>query len=153
MKRGWVIAGVVVIIVIVIQFFQPEKNLQEKEDGNDLLTVLEVPEEVSALLINGCYDCHSNQTQYPWYSRISPVSWFLNGHIVNGKEELNLSEFGQLDTLKRLRVMSDISEVVESGSMPLQSYLLLHRDARLTPDEVEVISNWTDGEADKLLKK
>ena len=153
MRRYYIIAGIVLACFIVLQFFQPEKNQAGERSGGDLMAVLEVPDSISAFLLNACYDCHSNHTQYPWYSKISPVSWFLNAHIVKGKEELNFEEIGQLENRKQVGALSEICEVLEAGTMPLKSYILIHRDARLTREESEAICNWADEEALKLMKK
>jgi len=139
-------------ILIILQFFQPEKNAGASS-VDDLVQVLSVPDTISAIIIGSCYDCHSNQTEYPWYSRISPVSWYLAKHISKGRDKLNFSEFGTLEKSKQVGSLSDICEVVESGTMPLKSYLLIHRGARLDQAEGEALCSWADFEATRMLKK
>ena len=139
-------------IIIILQFFQPEKNLGE-ETESDMVSMLEAPESVAAVLKNSCYNCHSNQTAYPWYNRISPVSWFMNMHITSGREEVNFSEYGNLERSGQIGVLSDICDVVESGSMPLKSYLLIHGNARLDQAAKEHLCGWTDEKAMKLLRR
>lgn len=148
-----IILLLVLVAVSAIQFIQPDRNADLEEPGNDLLTVLTVPDSVAALLKNSCYDCHSGNTVYPWYSRISPLSWFLQGHINRGKEELNFSAFGQLEKRKQIGSLSEICEVLESGAMPLKSYLLIHRDARLDPIQIASLCDWSGKEAGRLMKE
>jgi len=144
---------VLVTALVVIQFFQPERNTGREDGEQDIMEVLDIPDDISVLLKTSCYDCHSNVTEYPWYSRIAPVSWYLGSHISEGKDELNFSEFGSLRPVSRAGAFSDISEVVESGAMPLKSYLLIHRDSRLGPEERKALSDWAKTEMELLLKK
>lgn len=153
MRRWLKIAGLLLIgVLIILQFFQPEKNAGASTD-DDLIKVLSVPDSTALLLTSSCYDCHSNQTVYPWYSRISPVSWYLSKHIELGKEELNFNEYGALEKSKQVGMLSDICEVIESEAMPLKSYGLIHRDARLDKGQIEALCSWADREVMGLLKK
>lgn len=152
MGKAVKIAGISLVgILILAQFFQPEKNLSEGPEQDDLTLTLEVPGEVASLLKNSCYDCHSNHTRYPWYNRISPVSWYLNKHVKNGKEALNFSEFGQLKARSKIGDLSTICEVVEAGSMPLASFTIIHRDAILNDEEKTLICDWAEAESERLM--
>lgn len=154
MKRGIKIGGLLFIAVLVlIQFFRPEKNQALTEQEYDLLQVTSVPDSLASILRASCYDCHSNHTNYPWYSRISPVSWYLDKHIRDGKEGLNLSEYGLLDKAEKIGVMSDIYDAVEAGTMPLQSYMVIHGEARLSPEEIDALLDWADGESLRLMRE
>ena len=154
MKRGIKIGGLLLIAVLVlIQFFRPEKNQALTEQEYDLLQVTSVPDSLASILRASCYDCHSNHTNYPWYSRISPVSWYLDKHIRDGKEGLNLSEYGLLDKAEKIGVMSDIYDAVEAGTMPLQSYILIHVEARLSPEDMDALMDWADGESLRLMRE
>lgn len=153
MQKAVKIAGLILVVALIIaQFIQPDKNLQEQASEYDLLNTLEMPDQVAGLLKNSCYDCHSNHTRYPWYSKISPLSWYLHKHIEAGKEALNFSEFGLLEKRKMISGLSGICELIESGSMPLVSYTIIHRDARLDEDGQSIICEWSEAEAGKLLK-
>lgn len=153
MSKAVKFAGLSLVgILILAQFFQPEKNLSEGSGQDDLTRTLEVPEEVASLLKNSCYDCHSNNTRYPWYNRISPVSWYLNKHVEAGKEALNFSEFGQLKTRSKIGDLSTICEVVEAGSMPLVSFTIIHRDANLDEEDKSLICDWAESETESLMK-
>ena len=154
MRKGRKLALLLVIVVLIIlQFFQPEKNQGNITQEGDLLLVSAVPDSLAAILINSCYDCHSNHTEYPWYSRISPVSWYLQKHVRDGKEDLNLSEFGNLSKAEKIGALSDVYEALEANSMPLQSYILIHKDARMSKDEIDALMVWADQESLSLMKK
>ena len=154
MKRTFKIVGLILIGgIVLIQFFHPERNSGNNTSDVDFLTVASAPDSLAAIFKNSCYDCHSNQTNYPWYSYISPVSWFLNKHIEEGKEELNLSQFGNLEKNQKIGVLSDICEELESGSMPLKSYLIIHRHALVHPTEMEAICDWTELAALKIMRE
>jgi len=142
-----------IVVLIVIQFFQPEKNSGSITQESDLIVVASVPDSLAEILITSCYDCHSNHTEYPWYSRISPVSWWLFKHVRNGKEDLNLSKFGNLSKAEKISALSDLYDALESGTMPLQSYLLVHREARMSQEEVDALMDWADQTSLSLMKK
>lgn len=154
MRKPVKIAGILLIgIIIVIQFFQPERNKGTNDPATDLLQVVTIPDSLSAILMNACYDCHSNRTDYPWYSYISPVSWYLEKHIRAGREELNLSHFGNLEKVEKIGMLADICDVIDDGSMPLKSYSMIHRHARIDPAEGEAICNWTESEALRIMRE
>ena len=137
----------------MIQFFHPERNSGNNTSNVDFLAVTSAPDSLAAIFKYSCYDCHSNRTNYPWYSYISPVSWFLNKHIEEGKEELNLSQFGNLDKNQKIGVLSDICEELESGSMPLKSYLIIHRKALVNVADAGAICDWTELAALNIMRE
>ena len=154
MNRGTKLALLLLIVVlIVLQFFQPEKNKGSITQESDLIVVVSVPDSLAEILITSCYDCHSNHTEYPWYSRISPVSWYLYKHVRDGKENLNLSEFGDLSKAEKIGALSDLYDALEAGTMPLQSYMLIHRDARMSQEEIDALLDWADRTSLSLMKK
>jgi hypothetical protein len=143
----------IIVLLIVLQFFKPEANNTLLDPEQDMLSVLSPQDSLAKLIRESCYDCHSNQTNYPWYSRISPVSLYLNRHIVKGKEEMNFSVYGALDKADKIGFFADFCEVMDAGTMPLQSYMLLHKDARLTQEEREALCNWSEREALKVMRE
>lgn len=156
-----ILVGLLVILVI-IQFIRPEKNIGKGVSANDISTKYTVSTEVQGILQKACYDCHSNNTRYPWYSNFQPVAWWLNDHIQEGKEELNFSEFGSYRVRKQYRKLEETQELVDKGEMPIHSYTFIHTDAKLTAAEKKVLIDWADGirneikakyPADSLLKK
>ena len=154
MKRGikWAGLGLAAGLVL-IQFFQPEKNMRPVDPAQDLLMVAEVPEHLAELIKNSCYDCHSNQTVYPWYSIISPVSWYLQKHVIKGKEDLNASEYGSLDKADKIELLVDLCEVVEAGTMPLISFTLIHKEAKLSQEDIDALCTWSEEEALKVMRE
>jgi len=120
----------IVILLIITQFFRPTKNNGEHTNIND------IPEDVMADLKVACYDCHSNHTVYPWYSNIQPIAFWLNRHIVEGKEKLNFDE-----PIRHKRY-KDIVEEIEENEMPLKSYTLVHHDAKLNTVQKNRIITW-----------
>ncbi len=144
MKKFFRIALLVLIgLFIIVQFYQPERNDSERGDDH-LFALEEVPEQVKMVLTNACLDCHSNQTRYPWYSSIAPASWMMNQHVTEGKENMNLSDWGSMDIFDRLGALEKMVEEVEKGDMPLESYVWLHRDARMDEEKTQLLKDWTE---------
>ena len=144
MKVFKIIAVVFLVAFVGIQFIPTNRNHSEEVPPSDFMLVKNVPTEVKSILMISCYDCHSNNTQYPWYQRIQPVSWYLEGHIEDGKEELNFSDFGNYsDRMQKAKMRSIISQV-EDGKMPLPSYTLLHPEAELTAEEKQLLVKWIE---------
>lgn len=141
MKKGLLV--ILVILLIAAQFFQPPKNESTGESIHDISAVMAIPADIDTLLKRSCYDCHSNNTIYPWFDRISPISWWVNGHVKEGKIELNFSEFGNYSKRKRLHKLKEIRESIEKDEMPLQSYVLLHRSAGLNDEQKSKLIEWT----------
>lgn len=144
------IAVVVVAGLIVIQFFPPEKNSSAVTQAS-IFYQLEVPELIKKKLVNSCFDCHSNQTRYPWYNKVAPISWILSNHIREGKEHLNFSRWADYSKREQIKMLGEICEVLEEGSMPLKSYLLIHTEAKIFDHDVENICEWTDEASMKIL--
>lgn len=132
-----------VVVFILIQFIRPAKNINnERITNDDLSNTYATPEAVHHLLITKCYDCHSNHTNYPWYFNFQPVAWWLADHINEGKRELNFSEFKNYGQKKALHKLEEMGEVIKEGSMPLQSYTLLHPETVMSPEEKRLIFDW-----------
>lgn len=138
------------ILLLAIQFIRPTENLGEAEGSQDVTHYVEVPQNVITVLQSSCYDCHSNRTTYPWYSKVNPVGWWLNSHIREGKEELNFSDFSAYDPDRMKHKLEEIAEEVEEGHMPLPSYTWIHRDAILNEEEARLIDTWVKTELQKL---
>lgn len=99
-----------------------------------------------------CYDCHSDNTEYPWYASISPFSWGIDQHIRNGKAELNLSVFGTLNSKEKIAVLDEICEVLNDSIMPPENYLMLHPDAAMDNDDITAICDWADDLAFSIMR-
>jgi hypothetical protein len=129
-------------VLVVIQFVRPTRNVSANESPNEISKFYDVPAEVHAVLKKSCYDCHSNNTVYPWYTNIQPVGLWLQSHVNDGKGELNFSEFGTYPQKKAKHKFEEIEEVVGEGEMPLSSYTLIHRDTKLTSEQSSAIAAW-----------
>lgn len=135
---------------IVIQFFRPAKNKAASISKNDISTLYAVPADVQTILKTSCYDCHSNNTVYPWYAEVQPVAWWLNEHIVDGKKDLNFSEFASYRLRRQYRKLEEINELVKENEMPLESYLWVHKDAKLNEQQKLTLANWVAAVRDTL---
>ena len=131
------------ILFIAIQFFRPARNLNAAVLPVDITQTVHVPDSVMTILKNSCYDCHSNNTRYPWYANVQPVAWWLNSHVKDGKHELNFSEFGNYTLRRQQNKFKGINNEVKSGDMPLSSYTLIHTTAKLNAAEKKMIADWT----------
>jgi len=141
------------IIFIGIQFIRPVKNRSEQALSTDLSRTVNVPGKVHTILKTACYDCHSNNTNYPWYSNVQPIAWFLANHIRKGKAELNFSEFGSYSLRRQISKMNGIAKSIEKGVMPLRSYTMLHKNARLTKEDKDILIDWALTTKDSLSLK
>ena len=131
------------LIFVLIQFYpRQEKNISSAQSSNSIEQLYPIKDSILQVLKAACYDCHSNNTNYPWYSTIQPVAWFLNRHIVEGKEELNFDEFGTYSKRRQQSKLKAIVNQVKDGEMPLASYKLLHKKARLSGKERSMITKW-----------
>ena len=138
------------VVFIIIQFIQPARNKSDQVLPTDLTKTFQVPENVHSILLSACYDCHSNNTNYPWYSRIQPFGWMLANHIRKGKAELNFSDFGSYSKRRQISKMNGIANSVKEGSMPLSSYRVMHKEARLSNDEKALLIDWAIKTKDSL---
>lgn len=109
-----------------------------------------VPYNVQSILSKACYDCHSNNTRYPWYANVQPAGWFLAWHVKDGKKHLNFSEFGAYTKRQQRSKFKEIESTIKDGSMPLSSYKWLHGDANLSEDEKKTLLDWTVKMKDSL---
>ncbi len=142
---------VLLIAFVIIQFFRPELN-NSNDNTYAMVTKYEIPEKVQTILDAACMDCHSNNTNYPWYSKIQPVAWWLDDHIQHGKGDLNFSKF----THRRLGIQNhkfeEIVEMVEEHEMPIPSYtyLGLHSEAKLSDEQRKTLTDWAKNQMEKL---
>jgi hypothetical protein len=136
------IAVLLLILLVVMQFIQPKKNIGDPIPANDISKVYSIPPDVHKTLVNKCYDCHSNNTKYPWYANIQPVGWWLAAHVHDGKEHVNFSEFKTYSRKDVTHKLEDLEEVIEDGSMPLKPYTILHKDSKVSPAEANAIKAW-----------
>lgn len=145
-----VIGLVLLSAFVAIQFWRPGQNADDSDLPNAITKQLQVPADVQVLLQNACYDCHSNNTRYPWYINLQPVAWFMSDHIRQGKEELNLDEFGKYSGRRQLSKLKSIAGRVKDGTMPISAYTFMHKEARLSEVEKDLIIDWAIQTRDSL---
>lgn len=141
---------VLFIVFIAIQFVQPAHNTSGQVLPTDMTKTVNIPDKVLDIFKNSCYDCHSNNTRYPWYVYIQPMGWIMARHIKNGKNNLNFSDFGSYSKRKQANKLRAIETSIKEGSMPLSSYTIMHTDAKLSDDNKKVIIDWVTAAKDSL---
>jgi hypothetical protein len=139
-----------VLLFVVIQFIRPEKTNPVIDDRAAIQAQAQIPPEVNAIFHRACRDCHSHETRWPWYSKMAPVSWFVIDHVNHGRKHLNFSDWARYNRREADERLDGICKTTKSGSMPLSSYLLLHRDAKLSQEDVRAICDWTEAERQRL---
>lgn len=133
MLRGLAVLG---IVFVLIQLIQPERT------NPPVVSEIDAPPAVAAILERACYDCHSHETDWPWYAYLAPVSWWVVDHVNHGRGDLNFSDWPVLDFEALEHAFHDIDEQIAEDEMPLKSYRLLHPEARLTPEEKQTLRTW-----------
>lgn len=154
-KKGWFksVLFTLLITLTVLQFFQSDKDNNEVFSTQNIKTVVPVPDTVMHLLKAACYDCHSNNTSYPWYTNIQPIGWWLKKHITEGKQTLNFEAFAQYEKEKMLDKLKEIKKSQQQGWMPLSSYTTIHKNAILNKSQKTLIINWTDSATAAIVNK
>lgn len=130
------------IVILAMQFFRIDKTNPAVDPASDFIGIAKPTTEVSALLKSACYDCHSHETKYPWYTNIAPVSWWLKDHINEGREELNFSTWSSYPAKKQDKKLKECVELIKEKEMPLPSYTWIHSDARLTDAQRVMLTDW-----------
>lgn len=148
-----------IAIMIIIQFFRPERFTTTEMTKDDVMKVLNVPLDVQYILKRSCYDCHSNQTSWPWYTEIAPVSWLIADDVKKGRQKFNFSEWGKMPVSKQGTKLQKICDKINGDAskitgdpMPLPKYLLIHKDKILSQADKDILCKWADAQADSLEK-
>ncbi len=131
-----------IVLLAVIQFFKTKENKSVQTSENAITQHYDVPENIQNILKISCYDCHSNNTNYPWYNKIQPVNWWLADHVNEGKRKLNFDEFNAYSTKKKLHKLDEVIETIRDNEMPLKSYTFIHGDAKLSDSDKQEIETW-----------
>jgi hypothetical protein len=143
MQTGRKVGVLIIIILVVMQFIQPTKNRSgEVITENDISKVYSIPQDLHQTFVTKCYDCHSNNTHYPWYIHIQPIGWWLAAHVHDGKEHLNFSEFKNYPADRAEHKLEEIGEVTRDKSMPIKAYTMFHENSELTADDEKKIFDW-----------
>jgi hypothetical protein len=138
MSKKIVFGLAIAVIVIAIQFVPIDRSNPPVQGR------MEAPAAVTKVLRQSCFDCHSNETKWPWYSYVAPVSWVMAHHVGEGRGELNFSTWNELTNNERSELTREIWKKTSNGKMPLRSYLILHQDAKLSEDGLETLRDWSE---------
>jgi hypothetical protein len=130
---------VLVVVFVVIQAVRPDLTNPRVDPAQ---AIQNVPPHVDAILRRSCYDCHSNETRWPWYAQVAPVSWMLKHDVDEGRQELSFSEFATYSPKRTARKLKGICEEVKEGEMPMTGYLVLHPDAKLSDADKQTLCTW-----------
>ena len=143
-------AIVLALLFIGIQFVRPSRTNPPIDETQTIQAKLNVPPEIDSILARSCNDCHSNRTDWIWYSNVAPASWFMASHVEEGRIELNFSEWGKLSPGRASRKLEEICEQVNAGEMPIWNYVLLHPSAHLTDADKKALCDWAKREQEKI---
>jgi len=150
---GKILKWLVIIVGVVFlaaQFKRPARTNPPVDQTQTLEAHTQMTPQVGSVLSRSCNDCHSNNTAWPWYTNVAPVSWFIADHVEDGRRHLNFSEWGKGDERRKRKKLEEICEEVRDGAMPLSSYTPLHPQAKLTPEDIKTLCDWTEAERARL---
>jgi cbb3-type cytochrome oxidase cytochrome c subunit len=139
-----------IVLFIVIQVFRINKTITPVNEQTDFIAVTQTNPEVATILKNACYDCHSNQPTYPWYTSVAPVSWWIKNHINEGSKHLNFSIWQTYTVKRKDHKLEECVEMIEEGEMPMNSYTWMHPEAKLTDAQKQLLIDWFKAEKAKL---
>jgi len=154
MKTVWKIVKWLLIslvcLFILIQLKRPARTNPAVDESQTIEAHTQMPPQVKDILDRSCRDCHSNKTEWPWYTNVAPLSWWITDHVNQGRKQLNLSEWGKLDKDRQDKKLRQICDEVEDGAMPLPSYLPMHPKAKLSEQDKKTLCDWTAAERERL---
>ena len=136
--------------LIIIQFFRIDKTVKPVNAQTDIIALTQANTDVSSILKTSCYDCHSNQPIYPWYTNVAPLSWWIKHHFNEGSHHLNFSDWGTYTTKRKDHKLEECVEMIEEGEMPMSSYTIMHGEAKLTEAQKMLLIDWFKAERTKL---
>jgi hypothetical protein len=137
-------------LFVVMQLIRPARTNPPVDESRTISAHTQLTPEAAAILNRSCNDCHSNQTRWPWYTNVAPVSWFVINHVNDGRRDLNFSDWAQYSRREQEGLLRQICREVKSSMMPLNSYLRVHGDAKLSSDDVKALCDWTNAESQQL---
>ena len=154
MRRFLKLAALAVALLFIsVQFVRPNKTNPPVVQAQTIGARTHVTPEVAGIFERACKDCHSNQTDWPWYSQIAPVSWYVADHVNHGRKHLNFSEWSRYDREQADWLLGAMCMTAERGQMPLSSYTRLHHTAKLSPADVQTLCAWSQAERGRLAKR
>jgi hypothetical protein len=142
----------ILLIGISSVFIHPYGNVKaiSKASSNPVFAGAQIEPQISGILQRSCQNCHSERTTWPWYSYVAPVSWMVESDVRDGRSHFNMSRWDEYNTDDRIQILAGISTMVRNKEMPLPQYLLLHRDAKLSAADIDLIYQWAQGERKRL---
>lgn len=141
---------VVIVFFVVFLAIQLHRPARINPEINPAEEIVALPETVDSIMKISCNDCHSNKTDWRWYSNISPISWEMVDHVTEGRQNLNFSIWNTYEAEKKDRKLEEICEQIDTREMPLPSYLRVHWGAKLSDEQIKTVCNWTETEREKL---
>jgi hypothetical protein len=139
-----------VVIFLGLQFIRPARTNPAVDTSQTMEAHLQLTPQAKEILDRSCRDCHSNQTEWPWYTNVAPLSWWITDHVNGGRTHLNLSEWAKLDKDRQSKKLQQICDEVEDGAMPLSSYLPMHPKAKLSEQDKKTLCDWTEAAREGL---
>ena len=127
-----------------IQLVRPARTNPATDPARTLAANVAMPDDAASVLARACRDCHSNDTRWPWYSHVAPVSWFVIDHVNHGRRHFNYSDWTRYDADERERLLKNVCSLARKGEMPLASYRWMHYDARLSDEDVRALCEWAE---------
>lgn len=141
---------IVACLFVAIQFKRPARTNPPVDESQTIYAHTQMTPQVAQLLDRSCRDCHSNKTAWPWYTNVSPISWFVVDHVEVARKDLNFSEWGKYDQRRQGRRLQQMCDLVRDGSMPLSSYTPLHSGSKPSDEDVRALCAWTESERARL---
>jgi hypothetical protein len=139
--------ALLVVVLLLAQFVRPAKTNPAADPAAHLTAHTQVPSEVQKVLARSCNDCHSNQTTWPWYADVAPVSWLVVDDVNHGRKHMNFSHWAAYDAQERAKLLEEMCEEVSEGKMPLPIYTVVHQDAKVSSAEARTVCEWTKTQA------
>lgn len=137
-------------ILIILQFFPIDKSQPAVDNSKDFITITQPPAEIATLLKEACYDCHSYEVKFPWYTNVAPISYWIKGHIDNGVKKLNYSIWADYNSKKAHHKLDESVEMMENQWMPIYTYKWMHSEGRLTDEEYTKLKDFFSSEMEKI---
>ena len=141
---------VVACLFLIAQFKRPAKTNPAVDQSDAIEAQMQLEPPIAAILDRSCMDCHSNKTRWPWYASVAPMSWFVIDHVNEGRDHMNLSEWGKYSSEERKALLGELCELVTEGAMPLSSYTPLHPGSKLTDEDKKLICQWAAAERARI---
>jgi hypothetical protein len=140
--KRWPWLGAACIVVLSSSAIHPDGYVKQSQAGAVMVSDLRMPADVRALVKRSCADCHSNQTVWPWYSYVAPMSWLVERDVRQGRDHMNFSRWPEYSLQQQQKVLADVASALKNREMPLPQYALMHREAKLSDAEIDIIYRW-----------